>query len=107
MSAMTFSYASRLPGTTVPAGATTFIATAATHHDEVLPVTPAHMLQALTTSQNLYPNSSEFDPFRFDKLKQETSSNQYLMTSIHQDYMLFGQGRHAWYAYSIEARNYW
>jgi cytochrome P450 len=45
---------------------------------------------------SVYPNPDTFDPFRFSKLRMEADSDvKYGFTTLDNDYITFGMGRHA------------
>jgi len=70
-------------GVTVPAGTLVAVPSAAIHSDE-----------------EVYPNSEEFDGFRFAKLREHNGDGLpvagHQLTSTSWDYLEFGYGRHAW-----------
>ncbi|OCH95707.1 cytochrome P450 [Obba rivulosa] len=66
-------------GTHIPAGTIIVVAASDTHMDN-----------------EYYPDASEFDPFRFSKLREvagEGTKHQFVSTSV--DYISFGHGKHA------------
>ena len=50
--------------------------------------------------QDNYADAETFDGFRFEKMREkEGDSSKHSLVSLDLDYLLFGHGRHAWYAY--------
>ena len=53
-------------------------------------------------AQDNYVEAGTFDGFRFAKMSEkEGDSSKYTLVSLDLDYLLFGHGRHAWYAYQF------
>lgn len=72
-------------GTHLPAGTLVAAASYTLHRDETK-----------------YPSPDEFDPFRFSRLREgegQDVKHQFVNTS--NDYLLFGHGKHAWYAVDV------
>jgi hypothetical protein len=68
-------------GTVLPAGASIALPLHGFHLDE-----------------EIYPNPTVFDPFRFSNLvMQESQSTKLRMTTPDPRYLTWGQGRHAWH----------
>ncbi|KAJ7278114.1 cytochrome P450 [Mycena rebaudengoi] len=66
-------------GATVPVGTLIGVALHAEHYSNIN-----------------YPNASEFDPFRFSRLREEAGDGtKHLMVAPTHDYLVFGIGRHA------------
>jgi len=66
-------------GTVVPPGWNVAVLSSAAHQDP-----------------SIYPNPDTFDPFRFAKLRMEADSDaKYGFTTLDNDYIAFGLGRHA------------
>ncbi|KAF9265925.1 cytochrome P450 [Marasmius fiardii PR-910] len=75
-------------GTTVPAGTFMSAASNATHNDE-----------------NIYPNANEFRGFRFaDRKSEEGEEAGQNMVKPNVEYMIFGNGKHAWYVFPFIPR---
>lgn len=67
-------------GTFIPKGTRVVVPTRAIHHDH-----------------SLYENAYEFNPFRFSNLEDgEGENSRVQFTSVTQDYLPFGFGKHAW-----------
>ena len=51
-------------------------------------------------TQDNYVNPEVFDGLRFEKMrgKESESQSKHSLVSLNSDYILFGYGRHAWYA---------
>jgi cytochrome P450 len=86
-------------GTTVPAGATVVIAGYPTHHDEVSPLSGLRLLVLMDSAHKKnYPNPGTFDGLRFANLRKgEGESLRHQMVSLSSEYVIFGNGRHAWF----------
>lgn len=47
--------------------------------------------------QEYYPDAGKFDGFRFERMRdQEREGGEHQLDAINVNYLLFGQGRHAW-----------
>ena len=53
--------------------------------------------------QDNYVDPEVFDGLRFDKMrgKEGETQSRHSLVSLNLDYVLFGHGRHAWYAYAF------
>jgi hypothetical protein len=52
----------------------------------------------LAVLQKQYPNATEFDPFRFSRMREQAGEGiKHQMVTPSTDFLLFGLGRHAWY----------
>ena len=51
--------------------------------------------------QECYVDPEIFDGLRFEKMrgKEGEAQSKHTLVSLNLDYILFGYGRHAWYAY--------
>ena len=70
-------------GTFIPAGTLVSPAAASIHHDD-----------------KYYENANAFNPWRFADLREEEGEGfKHQMVSTSVDFIPFGHGRHAWYAF--------
>jgi hypothetical protein len=55
--------------------------------------------------QDTYVDPEIFDGLRFEKMraKEGEAQSRHSLVSLNIDYVLFGHGRHAWYAYLLLA----
>jgi cytochrome P450 len=68
-------------GVTIPKGTLVAVPVMGVHHDETL-----------------YENPHEFDGFRFSRMLEEGgASAKYYATNISEEYLVFGNGAHAWF----------
>jgi hypothetical protein len=54
--------------------------------------------------QDNYVDPETFDGLRFEKMRGEEDGelpSKHSLVSLDLDYLLFGHGRHAWYAYQL------
>lgn len=70
-------------GTFIPKGTTIGAAARGIHYDEAV-----------------YPNPHVFEPFRFVDVFAEDEGVTHQFISTTPEYLAFGHGRHAWYAFS-------
>ena len=45
----------------------------------------------------IYENASEFDPFRFSRMRTEGEGTKHHLAHTSIEYIAFGHGKHAWY----------
>jgi cytochrome P450 len=85
-------------GSIIPAGNTVFVASYAMHHDGVsTSVVTGNFIMTLDFHKALYDNAEQFDGFRFARMREsEGESTKHQMVSLSQDFVAFGNGRHAW-----------
>jgi cytochrome P450 len=46
---------------------------------------------------NIYANPTEFDGFRFSRMREEGKSSNIYTTNTSTEFLTFGHGKHAWY----------
>jgi cytochrome P450 len=72
-------------GLTIPKGSYVSVASSAMHYDE-----------------DNYPDASHFDGSRFVKMAEKDDEfNKHSMVTLGTDYIIFGHGRNAWYAFFL------